>query len=184
MFESDGDWNVAYDFDKIMLRQKKELIQLVFNRQLDLVRLLYSGRQEQYELGVYREVYRKQLHYIIFGLKRKMNFYQFSEYIASFSNFGVSSTFFLMKLFRVKMEHYYMEMFGMFGGDLAKVFDFDKIDLQKKQEFVQLVFLRMRELLQQRQGFCLLVYEKSYIEQRHNIVSNLKGKFNFYKFSL
>ena len=79
MFESDGDWNVAYDFDKIMLRQKKELIQLVFNRQLDLVRLLYSGRQEQYELGVYREVYRKQLHYIIFGLKRKMNFYQFSE---------------------------------------------------------------------------------------------------------
>ena len=78
-----------------------------------------------------------------------------------------------------------MEMFGMFGGNLAKVFDFDKIDLQKKkQEFVQLVFLRMRELLQQRQGFCLLVYEKSYIEQRHNIVSNLKGKFNFYKFSL
>ena len=53
MFESDGDWNVAYDFDKIMLRQKKELIQLVFNRQLDLVRLLYSGRREQYELGVY-----------------------------------------------------------------------------------------------------------------------------------
>ena len=168
-----------------MLRQKKELIQLVFNRQLDLVRLLYSGRQEQYELGVYREVYRKQLHYIIFGLKRKMNFYQFSEYIASFSNFGVSSTFFLMKLFRVKTKHYFMEMFGMFGGNLAKVFDFDKIDLQKKkQEFVQLVFLRMRELLQQRQGFCLLVYEKSYIEQRHNIVSNLKGKFNFYKFSL
>ena len=34
-----------------------------------------------------------------------------------------------------------MEMFGMFGGNLAKVFDFDKIDLQKKkQEFVQLVF--------------------------------------------
>ena len=46
MFESDGDWNVAYDFDKITLRQKKELIQLVFNRQLDLVRLLYSGRRE------------------------------------------------------------------------------------------------------------------------------------------
>ena len=23
-------------------------------------------------------------------------------------------------------------MFGMFGGDLAKVFDFDKINLQKK----------------------------------------------------
>ena len=54
-----------------------------------------------------------------------------------------------------------MEMFGMFGGNLAKVFDFDKIDLQKKkQEFVQLVFLRMQELLQQRQGFCLPVYEK------------------------
>ena len=66
-----------------------------------------------------------------------------------------------------------MEMFGMFGGDLAKVFDLDKINLQKKQEFVQLVFLRMRELLQQREGFCLPVYEKSYIEQRHNIVSNL-----------
>ena len=46
MFESDGDWNVAYDFDKITLRQKKELLQLVFNRQLDLVRLLYSGRRE------------------------------------------------------------------------------------------------------------------------------------------
>ena len=82
------------------------------------------------------------------------------------------------------MESYYMEMFGMFGGDLAKVFDFDKINLQKKQEFVQLVFMRMRELLQQREGFCLPVYEKSYIEQRHNIVSNLKGKLNFYKFSL
>ena len=53
-----------------------------------------------------------------------------------------------------------MEMFGMFGGNLAKVFDFDKIDLQKKQGFVQLAFLRMRELLQQRQGFCLPVYEK------------------------
>ena len=36
-----------------------------------------------------------------------------------------------------------MEMFGMFGGNLAKVFNFDKIDLQKKQEFVQLVFSRM-----------------------------------------
>ena len=50
-----------------------------------------------------------------------------------------------------------MEMFGMFGGDLAKVFDLDKINLQKKQEFVQLVFLRMRELLQQREGFCLQI---------------------------
>ena len=77
-----------------------------------------------------------------------------------------------------------MEMFGMFGGNLRKVFNFDKIDLQKKQEFVQLVFSRMGELLQQRQGFWLPIYEKSYIEQRHNIVSNLKGKFNFYKFRL
>ena len=84
MFESDGDWNVAYDFDKITLRQKKELIQLVFNRQLDLVRLLYSGQREHDELSLYREVYRLQRHNIIFDLKGKMNFYQFSEYIASF----------------------------------------------------------------------------------------------------
>ena len=104
MFESDGDWNVAYDFDKITLRQKKELIQLVFNRQLDLVRLLYSGRREHYELSLYREVYRLQRHNIIFGLKGKMNFYQFSEYIASFFYFWRQFDFFSLKLFRKKWK--------------------------------------------------------------------------------
>ena len=35
-------------------------------------------------------------------------------------------------------------------ADLSKVYDFEKIDLQKKKEFVELVFLRMRELLKPR----------------------------------
>ena len=61
MFDSDADITLSHD-----------------------VRLLYSGRREQYELGLYREVYRKQLHNIIFDLKSNMNFYQFSEYISSF----------------------------------------------------------------------------------------------------
>ena len=47
MFENDDhDWRMRYNFDQITLRQKRELIDMVFNRQYDHIRLLHSGKRE------------------------------------------------------------------------------------------------------------------------------------------
>ena len=57
MFKKDDhDWRTPYDFDKITLRQKRELIDTVFNRQLDHIRLLHSGKRELFELTRYKSV--------------------------------------------------------------------------------------------------------------------------------
>ena len=68
-------------------------------------------------------------------------------------------------------------------ADLSKVYDYGKIDLEKKKQFVEKVFLRIRELLNQRPHFCLCTYEKVYMERRHNIIFNWNDRLNFYQFS-
>ena len=84
MFDSENDWNLTYDFDKITLRQKKEFIELVFARQRALVETLYSGEMQHYDLSKYEKVYREQRYNIIFSLNGKLNFYEFFRYFASF----------------------------------------------------------------------------------------------------
>lgn len=37
MFEPDSDWDKVYDFDKVSLPKKMEFIELVFQRQLNLI---------------------------------------------------------------------------------------------------------------------------------------------------
>ena len=56
---------------------------MVFNRQLDHIRLLHSGKQELFELTRYKKVYEEKGHHIAFNLKGKLNFYQFCKYFAS-----------------------------------------------------------------------------------------------------
>ena len=80
----DQDWRTPYDFDKITLRQKRELIDTVFNLQLDHIQLLHSGKRELFELTHYKRVYEEKGHHIVFNLKGKLNFYEFSKYFASF----------------------------------------------------------------------------------------------------
>lgn len=74
---------------------------------------------------------------------------------------------------------------NMFVQDATKAYDFDKIDLQKKKKSsLRRFFWRMQNLLRLRQQFCLHIYQKRYIEQKHNIIFNLKGKLNYYQFGL
>ena len=85
MFENDDhDWRTPYDFDKITLRQKRELIDMMFSRQFDHIRLLHSGEQELFELTRYKKVYEEKGHHMVFNLKGKLTFYQFANYFASF----------------------------------------------------------------------------------------------------
>ena len=68
MFKNDDhDWWTPYDFHKITLRQKRELIDMVFNRQLNHIRLLHSGKWELFELTHYRRVYEEKGHHIVFN---------------------------------------------------------------------------------------------------------------------
>lgn len=83
MFESDNDWNLVYDFDKITLRQKKEFIEIVFARQRNLIETMYCGQHQHFHLSKYEKTYREQLHNIIFGLNGKLIFYEFSRYFAT-----------------------------------------------------------------------------------------------------
>ena len=47
MFENDDhDWRMPYDFNKITLREKRELIDMTFDQQFDHIRLLHSGKRE------------------------------------------------------------------------------------------------------------------------------------------
>ena len=84
MFEDDSDWHLLYDFDKVTLQKKKEFIELVFSRQQHLVENLFSGSRQHCELTRLEKVFREQRHNIIFGLKGKYSFIQFSSYFASF----------------------------------------------------------------------------------------------------
>ena len=76
MLENDDhDWRTRYNFDHITLWQKRELIDMVFNRQCDHIRLLHSGKQELFQLTRYKKVYEEKSHLIVFNLKGKLNFW-------------------------------------------------------------------------------------------------------------
>ena len=84
MLESDNDWTLAYDFDKLTLRKKREFIEMVFARQQNLSEIMYCGQHQHLHLSKYEKVYREQRNNIIFGLNGKLNFYEFSTYFTSF----------------------------------------------------------------------------------------------------
>ena len=73
-------------------------------------------------------------------------------------------------------------------NDWNLTWDFDKITLREKKEFIELVFARQRALVEilysgQMQHRDLSKYEKVYREQRYNIIFGLNGKLNLYEFS-
>ena len=85
MFEPETDVNLVYDFDKITLREKKTLMELVFARQRHLLDNHYASfLLKEYFLSEYEQVYREKLNDIIFGLKGKMTFYEFRDLFVSF----------------------------------------------------------------------------------------------------
>ena len=85
MFEPETDVNLVYDFDKITLREKKTLMDLVFARQRHLLdNHDASFLLKEYFLSEYEKVYREKLNNIIFGLKGKMTFYEFRDLFVSF----------------------------------------------------------------------------------------------------
>ena len=85
MFEPETDVNLVYDFDKITLREKKTLMEPVLARQRHLLNNHYASfLLKEYFLSEYEKVYREKLNDIIFGLKRKMTFYEFRDLFVSF----------------------------------------------------------------------------------------------------
>ena len=85
MFEPETDVNLMYDFDKITLREKKTLIELVFARQCHLSDNHYTSfLLKEYFLSESGKVYREKLNDINFGLKGKMTFYEFRDLFVSF----------------------------------------------------------------------------------------------------
>ena len=60
MFEPEPDVNLVYDFDKITLREKKTLMELVFARQRHLLHNHYASfLLKEYFLSEYENVYRE-----------------------------------------------------------------------------------------------------------------------------
>lgn len=55
MFELDSDWDKVYDFDKVSLQKKMEFIELVFQRQLNLIESIHDGELLQLELNRYKK---------------------------------------------------------------------------------------------------------------------------------
>ena len=85
MFEPETDVNLVYDFDKITLREKKTLVELVFARQRHLLDNHYASfLLKEYFLSEYEKVYREKLNDIIFGLKGKKTSYEFRDLFVSF----------------------------------------------------------------------------------------------------
>ena len=84
MFESDSDWDKVYDFDKVSLQKKMEFIELVFQRQLNLIESIHDGELLQLELNRYEKVFREHRHNMVFDLNGKFTFYEFSSFFASF----------------------------------------------------------------------------------------------------
>ena len=81
-----------------------------------------------------------------------------------------------------------LRMFNV-DTDPSAIYDFDEIDLQKKKQFIEGVFEIQRSHMERAldgyvQELFLSAFEKTYIEKRQKIVSDLNGRFNSHSFRL
>ena len=78
------------------------------------------------------------------------------------------------------------EMF-LLDTDWDRFYDFDKISVRKKKEFIEMVFARQRRLVEDTlagslRDFFIVWLENTYRHLRLEIIFNLKGKLNFNQF--
>ena len=57
---------------------------MVFQRQRNLVEKMYCAQWQHFHLYKYQDVYRRYFTEILHGLKRQLNFYEFSIYFSTF----------------------------------------------------------------------------------------------------
>ena len=87
-----------------------------------------------------------------------------------------------------KMSNNLLRMFDV-DADPSAIYDFDKIDLQKKKHFIEGLFEIQRSHMEHAlddyvQELFLSMLEKTYKEKRQKIVSDLNGGFNSHSFRL
>ena len=74
-----------------------------------------------------------------------------------------------------------MSMFDS-NANLTLSHDFDKATVEDKIEFVSVVFVVLRDVVESKHGLSVSRYEEIYSAQWKNIISDLGGFFNFYDF--
>ena len=74
-----------------------------------------------------------------------------------------------------------MSMFDS-NANLTLSHDFDKATVEEKIEFVSVVFVVLRDVVESEHGMSVSRYEEIYSAQWENIISDLGGLFNFYDF--
>ena len=74
-----------------------------------------------------------------------------------------------------------MSMFDS-NANLTLSHDFDKATVEEKIEFVSVVFVVLRDVVESEHGISVSRYEEIYSAQWENIISDLGGLFNFYDF--